>query len=122
MKLIFNTRDELTLIKIDHISYLESDGNYTNVFFINGVKTTLLASLTTLENLIAERFSDKKNIFIRLGKKYIVNSTQIFQISIPRQRLILSDLETTTVYSIPVAKEALKSLKALLVPNTKKPE
>lgn len=122
MKLIFNTRDELTLIKIDSIAYLESDGNYTNVFFVNGVKTTLLASLSTLETLIAERFPEKKSMFIRLGKKYIVNSTQIFQISIPRQRLILTDLNTSTVYSLPVAKEALKNLKSLLVPTAKKAE
>lgn len=122
MKLIFNTRDELTLIKIDCIAYLEADGNYTNVHFINGVKTTLLASLSTLETLIAERFPEKKNMFIRLGKKYIINSTQIFQISVPRQRLILTNLNSTTVYTIPVAKEALKNLKSLLVPNTKKAE
>lgn len=116
--LLFNTRDELTRIRLESVCYFESDGNYTSVYFINGVKTSLLTSLVHLEELIAGVFSDSRNLFIRIGKKYIVNSAYIFQINVLRQRLILTDLKTPTVYTLPVSKEALKNLKALYMPRT----
>ena len=116
--LLFNTRDELTRIRLDRVCYFESDGNYTNVFFSNGVKTSLLTSLVHLESLIADVFAGSRNIFVRIGKRYIVNSVYIFQINVLRQRLILSDLVSPTVYTLPVSKEALKNLKALYMPGT----
>lgn len=119
MLLLFNTRDELTRIRLDRVCYFESDGNYTNVYFINGVKTSLLTSLVHLEELIADVFVGSKNVFIRIGKKYIVNSLYIFQINVLKQRLVLSDLYSPSVYTLPVAKEALKNLKTLYMPGRK---
>lgn len=117
--LLFNTRDELTRLRLDRVCYFESDGNYTTVYFSNGVKTSLLTSLVHLEELIADVFAGSRNIFIRIGKKYIVNSVYIFQINVLRQRLILTDLSSPTVYTLPVSKEALKSLKTLYMPGAK---
>jgi DNA-binding LytR/AlgR family response regulator len=95
--------------------YFESDANYTNVYFANGVKTTLLTSLTHLEELISSVFDNRRNFFIRIGKRFIVNSSFIFQINVLRQRLVLTDLVSPTVYTLSVSKEALKSLKALYI-------
>ena len=117
--LIFNTRDELTRIRLDRVCYFESDGNYTIVYFINGVKVSLLTSLVHLEELIADIFSGSRSVFIRIGKKYIINTSYIFQINVLRQRLVLSDLSATTIYVVPVAKEALKKLKMLYMPVQK---
>lgn len=114
--LIFNTRDELTRIRLDGVCYFESDGNYTHVYCRNGVKASLLTSLVHLEELIADICGGRGSIFIRIGKKYIVNTSYIFQINVLRQRLVLSDLSSTTVYTLPVAKEALKKLKTLYMP------
>lgn len=116
--LLFNTRDELTRIRLDRVCYFESDGNYTTVYFSNGVKTSLLTSLVHLEELISDVFAGNRNVFIRISKKYIVNSAYIFQINVLRQRLILSDLVGPTVYTLPVSKEALKSLKSLYMPGS----
>lgn len=116
--LLFNTRDELTRIRLDRVCYFESDGNYTTVYFSNGVKTSLLTSLVHLEELISDVFAGNRNVFIRISKKYIVNSAYIFQINVLRQRLILSDLAGPTVYTLPVSKEALKSLKSLYMPGS----
>ena len=115
--LLFNTRDELTRIRLERVCYFESDGNYTMVYFINGVKTSLLTSLVHLEELISGVFAGSRNHFIRIGKKYIVNSAYIFQINVLRQRLLLTDLTSPTVYTLPVSKEALKNLKSLYMPG-----
>lgn len=115
--LLFSTRDELTRIRLERVCYFEADGNYTNVYFINGVKASLLTSLVHLEELITGAFSGSRNVFVRIGKKYIVNAYYIFQINILRQRLVLSDLDSATVYTLSVSKEALKSLRALYMPG-----
>ena len=48
-----------------------------------------------------------------IGKKYIVNSSCIFQINTLKQRLILTSFDTPLLYTLAVSKEALKSLKEL---------
>lgn len=111
--LLFNTRDELTRIRLDKVCYFEADGNYTNVYFANGVKTTLLTSLVNLESLLGGNIPATGNIFVRIGKRFIINSSYVFQINVLRQRLILSDLSNPTVYQLPVSKEALKNLRSL---------
>lgn len=116
--LIFNTRDELTRLRLDRVCYFEADGNYTTVFFLNGVKTTLLTSLVSLEKLLADEIAPGSgNVFLRIGKRFIVNSAYVFQINVLKQRLILTDLCSPTVYQLPVSKEALKNLRALYMPG-----
>ncbi|MDE6396905.1 MAG: LytTR family transcriptional regulator, partial [Muribaculaceae bacterium] len=118
--LLFNTRDELTRLRLDRVCYFEADGNYTSVYFSNGVKTTLLTSLVNLENLLANEFaSGSGNVFLRIGKRFIVNSAFVFQINVLKQILILTDLTGPTVYRLPVSKEALKNLRSLYMPGKK---
>lgn len=133
--LIFNTRDLLTRIPLDRVMFFESDANYSHVTFANGTKATILVSLTRLEALIGEILLERRSIFVRIGKKYIVNSAFIFQIDTLNQRLLLSDLthfyqqrvKSDTIYPVGViglkiSKEALKKLKALfLLPQRKEP-
>lgn len=111
--LYFNTRDEMIKVKLERVAYFEADSNYCHVSFINGAKATLLTSLINIEQLLAERFQEDSPMFIRIGKKYIVNKNYIFQINIQRQRLILSDYVSPSIQEISVSKEALKNLKQL---------
>ena len=75
--------------------------------------TPVLTSLVNIETLLAERFKGDGPMFIRIGKKYIVNKQYIFQINIPRQRLVLTDYQTPGVLEISVSKDALRNLKQL---------
>lgn len=111
--LYFNTRDELIKVRLDRVAYFEADANYCHVMFINGAKATLLTSLVNIEQLLADRFKDESPLFIRIGKKYIVNKQYIFQINVLRQRLILTDYVTPNVMELAISKEALKNLKLL---------
>lgn len=111
--LYFNTRDELVKVKLDRVAFFEADSNYCHVWFINGAKATILTSLVNVENLISERFKDTSPLFIRIGKKYIVNRQYIYHINIPRQKLAMSDFNSSEIFELTVSKEALKQLKQL---------
>lgn len=111
--LFFNTRDELVRVKLERVVFFEADSNYCHVYFANGAKATILTSLVNIENLIAERFKDASPLFIRIGKRYIVNRQFIFQINVPRQKLLLSDLVAPDIFELSVSREALKKMKQL---------
>lgn len=111
--LLFSTRDELTRIRLERVMYFEADANYTKVVFSNGVTATLLTSLVHLEKLIAGVVIEKNSIFVRIGKRYIINSAYLFQINVLRQRLVLSDLASPYTATLSVSKDALRKLKAL---------
>lgn len=111
--LLFSTRDELTRIRLERVMYFEADANYTKVVFSNGVTATLLTSLVHLEKLIAGVLIEKNSIFVRIGKRYIINSAYLFRINVLRQRLVLSDLASPYTATLSVSKDALRKLKAL---------
>lgn len=111
--LLFSTRDELTRIRLERVMYFEADANYTKVVFSNGVTATLLTSLVHLEKLIAGVLIEKNSIFVRIGKRYIINSAYLFQLNVLRQRLVLSDLASPYTATLSVSKDALRKLKAL---------
>ena len=115
--LFFNTRDEMIKVKLGRVAYFEADSNYCNVVFINGAKATLLTSLVNIEQLLTERFKGDNPMFIRIGKRFIVNKQYIFQINIPRQKLILTDYISPSVLEISISKDALKNLKQLYTSN-----
>ena len=111
--LFFNTRDEMIKVRLERVAYFEADSNYCHVMFINGAKATLLTSLVNIEGLLTEQFKGDNPMFIRIGKRYIVNKRYIFQINFPRQRLILTDYVTPGVMEISISKDALKNLRQL---------
>lgn len=115
--LFFNTRDEMIKVKLNRVAYFETDSNYCHVIFINGATATLLTSLVNIEGLLTERFKGDNPMFIRIGKRFIVNKQYIFQINIPRQKLILTDFVSQTILEISISKEALKKLKQLYIVN-----
>lgn len=111
--LFFNSRDELVKVRLERVAFFEADSNYCHVVFINGARATLHTSLVNIENLLAEKFKESASIYIRIGKKFIVNRKYIFQISVLRQKLILSDFISPKILELSISKEALKNLKNL---------
>jgi DNA-binding LytR/AlgR family response regulator len=113
--LIFNTRDELQRVSLKHIVYFEAEGNYTHIYFSNGIKTTLSYSLANIERLLDEELKGVVKPFIRIGKRYIVNSSYIFQINTLKQKLLLTNFDCPQLYTLSVSKEALKTLKEFYI-------
>lgn len=109
-----NTRDEFLRIDISTIVYFEADGNYTNIVLANQLKGVVCMNLARMQQLLSERLRDHARIFVRVGKRHIVNSSHIYRINVLRQQLVLSDGERFA-FSLDVSKEALKALKDIMI-------
>lgn len=112
--LYLNSRDEFFRIDISKIVYFEADGNYTNIVLSNKVKGTVCMNLAQMQNCLSNKLQESANKFARVGKRYIINLTYVYQIAIVRQKLILSDGDNFE-YQISISKEALKTLRDMFV-------
>lgn len=116
MFLFLNTKDELLRLDIDKIVYFESDGNYTNVVMINKLKNKVSCNLSQMEKILADKLKERATVFMRIGKRFIVNLNFVYSICIHKQQLVVSDC-VNFAYQLPISKEALKMVKDLIVNN-----
>lgn len=112
--LLFNSRDELLRVKVQNIVYFESEGNYTAMVTVNKLRPTVCMNLAHVEQLLAERLGDRRAMFVRVGKRHIVNIKYLYSIVPAKQRLVLSD-QSTFAYQLEISKEALTKMKQLVV-------
>ena len=109
-----NSRDEFLRIDVSKIVYFEADGNYTNIVLANQLKGSVCMNLAQMQQILSERLKERATIFARVGKKYIINHTFVFQINVLKQKLTLSD-GANFAYTLDISKEALKNLKELYI-------
>lgn len=112
--IILYSRDEMVRISLAHAAYFEADANYCNVFYFNGTRTMLPASLLSIERLLATITNSHTGNYIRIGKRFIINKRFVSRITILRQELELCDFESERTFRLPVSREALKNLKKIL--------
>ena len=112
--LYLNSRDELLRIRVDSIVYFEADGNYTNIVLANKLKGTVCMNLSQMQKVLSEQLKEKAKHFARIGKRHIVNLHFIYAIQVLKQHLVLSD-QKLFAFQLNVSREALKTLKALMV-------
>ena len=117
--ILFNSRDTLIRIDIQRIAYFESDGNYTYIVATNKLRSCLTMNLAHTEQALVSQLGVQAHRFMRIGKRYIVNMQHIYQIDTLKQLLTLSD-GSSFVFQLPVSKEALKQVKAILIESAKK--
>ena len=118
--IIFNTRDELIKVDIDKMIYAMAEDNYVHLFFRNGQSVMVTTTLQSLEQLILSVIAkNKKCVYTRIGRKYIVNNIYIMQINTLKQQLVLSDMDVIKPITLNVSKEALKVLKSTITENKK---
>lgn len=113
-RIYFNSRDKLIRLDTQKIVYFEGDGNYTYIVTANKQKVCITMNLSHTEDALAAQLGNNANHFMRIGKRFIVNMNYIFQIDILKQMLMLSDCEHF-LYQMPVSKEALKTVKELVI-------
>lgn len=114
-RLIFNSRDEMLRIDVPRIVYFEADGNYTYIVTCNKLKSAVCMNLGQMENMLAQRLNkEKRNLFARIGKKYIVNLDYIYKVNPLKKQLVLTDFMNFS-YQLDISKEALKTLKEMMV-------
>ena len=112
-EVIFNRRNELLRVPLTKALFYEAFGNYSYGVFPNKQKVMLPVGLAQVEQLLKQTSDATSPAFIRIGKKYIVNSHMIVQLNFSKQQLILSDFDHPGNFALPVSKEALKQVKEL---------
>jgi DNA-binding LytR/AlgR family response regulator len=118
--IIFNTRDELIKVDIDKMIYAMAEDNYVHMHFRNGQSVMVCMPLQSLEQLILSVIAkNKKGVYTRISRKYIVNNNYIMQINLLKQQLVLSDLDVIKPITLNVSKDALKVLKQTMTENKK---
>ena len=105
---------------IDKMIYAMAEDNYVHMYFRNGQNVMVCISLQSLEQLILSVITkDKKGVYTRIGRKYIVNNNYVMQINLLKQQLVLSDLDVVKPIILCVSKDALKVLKQRMTENKK---
>ena len=117
--LFLNSRDELFRMDISKIVYFEADGNYTHFVLSDKARGAVCMNLADMQRLLSEILHEDARIFARVGKRHIVNLNYVYHISVLRQRMVMSDGEVFA-YPLNISKEALKTLKEMLVNSANK--
>lgn len=118
-KLLLNSRDELLILDLEKVAFLRANGNYTELFYIEGQKTLISLGLSKVEALITQavRSSASSAKFVRLGRSLIINQVYLISVSVAKQKIVLSDLGKNA-FGLAVSKTLAKQYKDQL--TTKK--
>ena len=111
--IVINSRDQLLRLEISKIVYFEADGNYTKVVMANKLKSVLPLNLSKMENALTSQLGEEASIFMRVGKRFIINRRYIYDVNILKQHLVLTDF-SLFAFQLPISKAALRSIKAYL--------
>lgn len=110
---IFNRRNEMLRVPLTKAVFFEAYGNYCYGVYPNKQKVMLPVGLTKVEELIARRREDDDPRFVRIGKRFIINSEMVVKVDLTQQQLVLSDLVNAGHFVLPISKEALRQVKEL---------
>ena len=109
-----NSRDELFVLDLDKVAYIQASGNYSRIVYIGGMQMMITLGLSKLEGMIKMIVSkDRRSPFVRLGRSLLVNQTYLTHINVLKQRLTLSDNQEHS-YVLDVPKALLKAYKDLI--------
>ena len=114
LKLCINSRDELFVLDLDKVAYIQASGNYSRIVYIGGMQMMITLGLSKLEGMIKMIVpKDRRSPFVRLGRSLLVNQTYLTHINVLKQRLTLSDNQDHS-YVLDVPKALLKAYKDLI--------
>ena len=109
-----NSRDELFVLDLDKVAYIQASGKYSRIVYIGGMQMMITLGLSKLEGMIKMIVpKDRRSPFVRLGRSLLVNQTYLTHINVLKQRLTLSDNQEHS-YVLDVPKALLKAYKDLI--------
>ena len=112
-KICINNRDEMIMIFVDNIAYILADGNYTKISYITGMQVVLSLGISKVEKIISDSYASSVCPFVRLGRSVIINQRFLYNINIPKHRLLLTDGEHECL-ALQMPKQILKDYKTLI--------
>ena len=109
-----NSRDELFVLDLDKVAYIQASGNYSRIVYIGGMQMMITLGLAKFEGMIKMSDpKDRRSPLGRLGRSLLVNQTYLTHINVLKQRLTLSDNQEHS-YVLDVPKALLKAYKDLI--------
>lgn len=91
-KLTLNTRDELLLIDLDRVAYMQADGNYTQIHYMADDRMVVSIGMSRMEALVESAMhANGGNTFVRISRSLLINQRYLHHVSLTHQRLVLSD-------------------------------
>lgn len=106
MELYLRNRDEMYIVNLGNLIYLEADDHYTYAFYATETRILYPFSLSRFEAQLVQ-LSDTPYI-IRVGRRYMINLKYICRINNVRQEVMFFTNKGT--HSIKVSKDAVKEL------------
>ena len=89
LTLIIKNKSESLYLRLTDILYIEADGNYSNIYFVDGsVLKALSYQRAEISRMIQERFPEVwARSFAYLGRSYIINLNYILRIQ-PKKHVL----------------------------------
>lgn len=109
--IIINTTNELIRIRPEVIVYAISEGNYTTLVLIDLTEQVFAFNLSHLEMLLHAQLGEEDAMFIRTGKRLIINREYVYKVNIGKKQLILADIRNNISIPLTASKVALRQLK-----------
>lgn len=110
MKLYIDSRDELRVIELDHVVYLQASGNYTDFHDAHGQVVSELSCLSAFEKQIAASYAESVSPFLRTGRSHLINTNYVSSINLQRETVRFSTGEM-----LHLSKQRLKLLKEYMI-------
>lgn len=108
--LIISRTSELYRFPIDKIVYMAADGNYTNIFLLDGKKVFICLQLGKIMKLMDEQLDTGDLHPFAKTKSYIINLDYLFSIDLQKQNLVLSNSDGFS-QTLSLSRENLKRIK-----------
>jgi len=101
---------ELFRFCLEDIVLVKADGNYADFYIVGDGSRKMVIQLGNVEKLMQEQIGEDATNYIRVGRKYIINSNYIYHIDLHHQTLVLRD-RTYKKYTLDdVSVDALRKL------------
>jgi len=118
-KIFVNNRDELVVVESSLVALVKANGNYCSIFYINKREILLTVSISDIEQKLKKNNNDS-DLFVKVGRSFIINQRFVHRIDLQRQLLILSNGESSDKdFVIKISKGLLKQYKNAIVESIK---
>lgn len=112
--IVICTVNELIRVYPERIVYISSDGNYSTMMLHDKTEHLFTFNLSHFQQILEKQMKAEASLFIRIGKRLIINREYIYKINIGKQALILADMKIEHSFMLSASKEALRQLKTLI--------
>lgn len=110
-RICIKSRDELVVVDTEKLAYVLADGNYCKMVYIEGLHQMISLGMSKIADILKGGEPNPAHpVFLRLGRSLLINQRYLLRISIPNQKIILSDFGKNT-HGLSVPKQLLKQYK-----------